>query len=344
MLRLALALMLLLVPAVPALGMGTQAAAQQTVAASPAPDSNAPLPSTRELLLDVERHQKAAEALQRDYTYHVHVEQQDLAKDGAIRKSGTTDAESLTLDGVRVNRLVARNGKPLNPEETKKENERIDKEVAKARERRTKADNKGQETDTRGDVLIPASRILELGNFSNPRRIDFGGRPTIVLDYAGDPNAHTHGPAEGIIRDLVGTVWIDEHDRVLVRAQGRFINDFKVGGGLLANIHKGLSFDFQAQRVADNVWLPSVVEGQGSARLLLFDGVNGRFRLATSDYRKFRTGATIIASDRVIGPNGQPVSPPAASENPPVEAKPDPGADTAVPSPQPPRPPQLPHL
>ncbi len=300
-------LLLVLAPVLSASAQQPADAPSGAPVAVQAPQDTTPLPSIPELLLDVERNQQAAEKMQKDYTYHVHMEEQDLDGKGNTKKTTVTDSESLTIDGVRVDRIVAKNGKPLTPEEAKKESEKIDQEVAKDKERREKREVKGQETDSRGEEVLTVSRILELGTFSNPRRIDLDGRPTIVADYAGDPKAKTKSRFESAFRDLVGTVWIDEKDRVLVRGQGHFLNDFKIGGGLVLDIHKGLSFEFATTKINGEVWLPASVEFQGSARFLLFGGVNGRLHLVTSDYRKFRTSSTIIQSDRLIGPDGNPL-------------------------------------
>jgi hypothetical protein len=272
-----------------------------------------PLPPVRELLLDVEHNQMAAEAARADYTYHVHLEDVDLDGKGNPKKTTVTDSESITIQGVRVDRVVARDGKPLTAEEAKKEDERIDKEVAKDKERKEKERDKGKETTSRGDEIITVSRILELGAFTNPRRVDYNGRPTILLDYAGDPSAKTRSSAEGVIRDLVGEVWIDERDRVLVRGQGHFLNDFKIGGGLVLSIHKGLNFDFSAAKIHGEVWLPSSIEAQGSARILLFDGVHGRLKMATSDYRKFSATSKFVSAS---GTDAQPPADPAAAAKP----------------------------
>jgi hypothetical protein len=274
-----------------------------------ATSTSQPLPPVRDLILQVETNQKAAEATQKDYTYHVHFEEQSLDKNGRVTKAAVTDSESLTIDGVRVNRVVARNGKPLTSTEAAKESERIDKRVAKATQERAKLEEKGKDTDPNGDDVLSAARILELGTFSNPRRVILDGRPTIVLDYAGDPNAKTRSRFEAVVRDLVGTVWIDEQDRVLVQAQGHFLKDFKVAGGLVADIKGGSSFEFHNTKINNEVWLPGSVTAQGRIRILLIAGFSGRIHLVTSDYKKFRTTTTIIQSDRVIGPDGLPVSP-----------------------------------
>ena len=310
------------------------ASAAQTVAppsAAPPPPSatpqneqaGEPLPPLRELLFDVERNQKALEAIRKSYTYRVHLEEQELDKKGSLKKTEVTDSQSVRIDGVLVNRVLARNGKPLTPEEAQKEDERIDKEVAKDKARRAKREGKGEDTDSSGNVMISTARILELGKFTNPRRVDFYGRPTIVADYAGDPAAKTHNAAEGFIRALVGTVWIDEKDHVLVGAQGHFVDDFKIGGGLLLNIHKGLSFEFRATLVNGEVWLPATTDAQGSARFLLFGGVNGRIHLQTSDYRKFHTeSSVIVSSNGEIDANGVPVEAPKSTTTPAPAAPP----------------------
>jgi len=299
--------------------------AQQPATPSTAPSPQTqPLPPIPQLLLDVERNEKKTEVDARDYTYHVHLQQLELENDGNIKKTTTTDSESVTIDGIRVDRTVARDGKPLTPEQVQKESDRIDKEVAKAKARREKRESQGKETDSNGDPVLTASRILELGTFTNARRVDLDGRPTIVADYNGDPNAKTHSEFEKAFRDLVGTVWIDEQERVLVRAAGHFLHNFKIGGGLVVDIKEGSSFEARFTRINNEVWLPTEITGQGKVRFLVFTGFNGRVHLATSNYRKFHTNSTIIDSNRLIGPDGQPIPDPAPPQPPPSATPPQP--------------------
>jgi hypothetical protein len=280
-----------------------------------------PLPELHQLVLDLDRNQKAAEAATENYTYHLHRTVETLDGKGNVKATTQFDTESLTIQGVRVNRLVSRDGKPLTPDEAKKENDRIDKEVAKAKERRANAEAKKRATDSRGNDLITASRFLELGKFINERWVELNGRPTIVVDYAGDPNAKTHNPAENAVRDLVGTVWIDEADRTLVRAEGHFLNDFKVYGGLALDIRKGTSFSFRTKKINGEAWLPEQIDADGHVRALLLVGFTGRFHMTASDYRKFHTETKIVGTNGVIGADGQPVpETPAGPE--PQEAKP----------------------
>ena len=269
----------------------------------PGPQAVSPdksVPPIRELLLDVERNQRRAEAAQKDYIYHVHSEEQEFDGKGKTKKTIARDSESLTIDGIRINRVVARDGKPLTPEELKKEDDRIDASVAKAKAVRAERLAKGEPTDARGDQVLTASRILELGNFTNPRRIELNGRPTIVLDYAGDPNAKTHSSFEGVIRDLVGTAWIDEHEHFLVQAQGHFLNDFKIGGGLLADIKKGTSFAMEQLKYTTALPLSEVRAAMDAVKhpaLLLVDTISS---LGSVDYRhdEWKVDVTVSCSQK----------------------------------------------
>ena len=265
-----------------------------------------PLPDIRTLMHDVETNQRAAEAIEKDYLYRSLVTEQRLDSHGGLKKTETMEYEVFWANGVPVGRLVKKNGQELTPDEQKKESERIDKDSEKAKERRQKADEEGKESDARGHELMTASRALELGSFTNPRRVQLNGRDTIVADYAGDPKAKTRTRFEEVVRDMMGTVWVDETDRVLVKAEGHFVNNFKIGGGLLANIQKGTSFSMEQRKVNGEVWLPARFEGQGSARALLFLGFNGHVEAIESDYRKFKATSTIVPVESSTAPESTP--------------------------------------
>lgn len=276
--------------AVPA-SVKAQAAPQMASASEPA---EKPLPDIPTLMREVGASQRAAEAIRKDYLYHEVQTAQVMDGHGNVKKTDIREYDVFTINGVPVRRLTKENGRELSAKEQQKENERIDKEVAKARERRAKADAAGKQTDASGNEVITASRFLELGRFSNPRRVMLNGRDTIAVDYAGDPNAKTRNRAESAIRDLVGTVWVDENDRALVRVQGRFVNAFKIGAGVVMNIQKDTSFTMEQRKVNHEVWLPATMEAHGAARVFLLLGFHGSWKAVDSNYRKFKATSTIL--------------------------------------------------
>ena len=152
-----------------------------------------PLPDIATLMHEVEAHEKASEAIIRDYTYNSEVTQVELDGHGDPKKTESEESDVFYVDGIRVQRLTKKDGKELSPGEQKKEKERVDKDIEKAKERRAKKENESK------DDTISFARFLELGSFSNERRVMLHGRSTIALDYTGDPKAKTHGPVEGAI-------------------------------------------------------------------------------------------------------------------------------------------------
>jgi hypothetical protein len=299
------AALLLGLAAMPSASRAAQNTAQTSVESAPA----RPLPDIPTLMHQVESRQRLAETVQKDYLYRESTRVDDLDGHGAVKKSETRDFDVFWIEGVPVRKLVRKDGKDLSPDDLKKESERIDKEVAKARERRAKADADGKETDAHGHDEVTVSRMLELGAFTNPRRESVRGRDTIAVDFTGDPKAKTRNAGESAIHDMAGTVWIDEADQSIARVDGRFVNPFKIGGGLLVNVHKDTTFSLRNRKVNDEVWLPESLEAHGQARIMLFMNVNGSVQVQDGDYRKFKATSTIL---------------PATPVEPEQEAKPEP--------------------
>src|SRR5271168_4025771 len=112
----------------------------QTSAETKADDVQRPLPDIPGLLRVVQTNQKTSEAVAKDYLYRSVVTEETSDGHGGVKKIHTEEYDDFWVEGVEVRRMVKKNGKELSAEEQKKENERIDKEVAKAKERRAKAD------------------------------------------------------------------------------------------------------------------------------------------------------------------------------------------------------------
>jgi hypothetical protein len=276
--------------------------AQSSPADAISPEAAKPLPDVPTLMRQVEVNQRKAEALEQNYIYDEAGTFTEQDSHGATKKTDSREFEIFWLNDVRVARLVKKDGKPLSADELKKENDRIDNVVKKAKERRDKADAEGKETDSHGHDEITVSRMLELGTFSNPRREMINGRDTIEVDYAGDPKAKTHNAAEGAFKELARTIWVDEADQQIQHLEGHFNSDFKVGGGLLVDVRKGTWFKASNVKVNDEVWLPQTVEADGHARYLLFFSLNGHFLGNTSDYRKFKATSTLLPGVTPVEP------------------------------------------
>lgn len=269
-------------------------------------DTSKPLPDVTTLMYQVEEHQKASEALVKDYMYHSFSVEQRLDGSDRVKKTETEDADIFYIAGSPIRRVTKRNGQPLSSGEQKKEQEHVDRQIEKAKKTEGKPDPEE----------VTVSRFLQLGSFTNPRRIQMDGRDTIMIDFAGNPKARTRNRLEGAIRDMAGTLWVDEQDKALRKVQGHFVDSFKVGGGLVASIKKGSSFDAAWTKVNGEVWLPSVISGQGEMRALLLFNFHGTLRVENSNYRKFKATVTILPGLEKIEPADQSPAQPPATDTP----------------------------
>jgi len=274
---------------------GFLAMALPVVAQTPAPQPvNAPLPDVRQLMLEVVAHQRQLDKIRENYTYTSLQTVQDLDSNGQVKKTETTENEDFFVNGHAIERTVKKDGQPLSDHDQQKETERVTKMVEKAE--KTPA---GQPLE---GPTISVSRVLEIMEVRNERRMNFRGRPAIVFDFVGRKDAKTHGLAEDASKKLQGTIWIDEADRQVAHLEVSFIDNFHVVGGLLANIQKGSNFHFDQELVNHpsnedwapgargngELWLPTGGEGTMQARVLLVKNLRQHFIERDYDYKRFR--------------------------------------------------------
>jgi len=257
--------------------MVTLAAGQELKAADAAVS---PVPDIRKLMLEVVAHQKQLEKIRENYTYRSSFTDDQIDSDGRVQKTETEEREVLFVNTHRIERTVKKNGKPLNDHDQQKEQERVNKLVEKAEKTPP-----GEPID--GQQSISIMHLLDIMEASNPRREIFRGRSTILFDFAGRHDVHTHGLAEDASKKLAGTLWIDEKDRQVAHMEARFTDNFHVGGGLLANVQKGSSFYFDQAPVNGEIWFPTGAEGRVQARVLLLKGIREHFVEKDSDYQRF---------------------------------------------------------
>jgi hypothetical protein len=238
-----------------------------------------PLPDIRQLMLEVQEHQKQLDKIRENYTYTSWQVVEDMDGNGQVKKTETSEYEEFFVSGHLIERKVKYNGKTLDEHDQQKETERVTKLVEKAE--RTPRD-KALEGPS-----ISISRVLEIMDVRNPRREIYRGEPTIVFDFVGRKDAKTHGMAEDASKKLQGTIWIDEAGRQVAHLEVSFIDNFRIYGGLVATVQKGSSFRFDQAPVNGEIWLPTGGEGIFQAKVLFVKNLRQRFAERDYDYKRF---------------------------------------------------------
>ncbi len=197
-----------------------------------------------------------------NYECREHQIQNDLDGKGRIRKTTTLDQDFFFVNGRPVLREITHDGRPLTPDEAHKQDDRVRKEINDA-EKAAKKENHERDTFSSGN-------FLRLAKLTNPRRVTVSGRPTIVFNVVDDPDHSGGDIIQKVISAMRGTMSIDEETGHVQDLDITGARDVKVGGGLVANVHKGFKLHAVFAPQADGVWLGKAVYGSGDARIGLF--------------------------------------------------------------------------
>jgi hypothetical protein len=229
-----------------------------------------------------------------DYSYVQHTEQRELDEQGRVRKVESRTFDVIVIDGEPYQKLIARNGKPLGEAEARKEQEKLDRELARRRNedpaRRSRRLSEEEKRRMEGREF--AREIPEAFRFRLAGEDRLEGRPVWIIDAEPKPGYRGKAKRADLLSKFRGRLWIDQQDYQWVRVEAETIAPVRFGW-VLARLDPGAKMVFEQRRVHDEVWLPSRAHIQLSARLALVRKLRGEVEVLWRDYRKFRTDSRI---------------------------------------------------
>jgi hypothetical protein len=250
------------------------AAAVLALCAAAVPASD--LPDPRVLMEGLaERQQRFEDALD-DYTYDLETMSEKLDKSGAVRSRESRQFEVFFVKRKQVRRLVGENGAPLPAERQAKVDAEVQRHVDKVL--------KGKARPPRTDDL-ELSQVIARYDFRAAAREEVEGRPAIRLEFVAQPGKRDL-KGDFVLRRLAGQIWVDEAERVVVRAEIHTTDTIKVALGLGASIGSA-EMRGEFMKVEDGIWLPRRLESRVRGRVLLLKGIHERNVGSFSRYRRF---------------------------------------------------------
>lgn len=234
-----------------------------------------PLPPVAELRARAVENYARTSAAREKYLCRSRVTEEELDGKGRVKKTTLLERESFFVHGTEIQQVITRDGKPLSAGEQHKQDQAVKKAIEAA------------SAGIKKQPQVRLSDLLKLATLSGERRVLVSGRPTIVFDVVPNPDTKTSDLAQKFVADMAGTVSIDEATGTLQDANTYGVKDVKVGGGLLANVHKGFALHLVTAPEPDGVWLIKYVAGQGDARVGLLMHAAGRFRQETEGCRLY---------------------------------------------------------
>lgn len=228
-----------------------------------------------------------------DYTWTVRRTERRLASDGKVKSEKRESWETVILYGEPHRRFTERNNKPLSSDESRKQQEKLDQEIAQLRDEtpqrkqhRLAAEEKQRQKDREFLLEIP-----DVYNLRIEREDKFEGRPVWVI--SANPKQGYH-PKNSDARDLLkikGTVWVDKAEYQWVRIEAETI-DTLTWGLFIGRINPGARLIFDQTRVNDEIWLPKRSFVSGSGRLIGKKIVMEE-EIVWSNFRKFSVESNI---------------------------------------------------
>ena len=240
---------------------------------------------------------------ERDYTYIERDLQNNLDGKGQVKSKETKTYEVLDIDGEQVQRLIAKDDKPLDAKEAAKQDEKIQKIIDKRKNEsdddRRKREQKEEKEREDGRKFV--REIADAYNFKLVGTELLGGREAWVIDGEPRPGFEPHMKESKFLSKFHGRVWIDKNDLQLSKLDVEALDTVSIGL-VIARIHKGTRFILEQTRVNDEVWLPKQVNYKVDARVALLKGFNVDGEQVFRDYKKFRTSTKIVGMGEVKRP------------------------------------------
>lgn len=229
-----------------------------------------------------------------DYSYIQHTEQRRLGKDGRVEHTESRTFDVIVLDGEPYEKLIARDGKPLPDADARKEQQKLDRELARRRtedpEKRSRRLRDREKRRREGRAF--AQEIPEAFEFRLAGEEVLDGRPVWVVQAEPKPGYKPRAKRADLLAKFRGRLWIDQQDYQWVRVEAETIAPVSFGW-ILARLEPGARMTFEQRRVHGEVWLPSHARMQLGARLALLRKIRAEVEVSWRDYRKFQSESRI---------------------------------------------------
>jgi len=167
-----------------------------------------------------------------------------------------------TEDG-EIDRLLAVNGRELNPVQRQAEDWRIQKMLGHP-------DQMRQEQKNRHQDAVRERNLMEI--FPDAFRFQYDGRQgsLIRLKFIPNPNFHPSGYAARVFHHMEGSLLVDGRQERLAQISGQLTSEVKFFGGLFGHLDKGGTFLVKQEDLGSGHWELTSMDIQMKGKALFF--------------------------------------------------------------------------
>jgi hypothetical protein len=233
---------------------------------------------------------ESAHDLVKDVVYNELQERREISLwqyrvDKRLPSQTLLEQEVETVSGP-VYRVLARQGKPLDPAAQKKETDRLNNLVRNpAEQARMKQESQADEQRLRRLVAAMPDAFL----------CDYDGMVDGNLRLSFRPNPAYNPPTyeTRVFHALSGEIWIQPQLKRLVKIDAHIVNEIDFGYGLFGKIEKGGSFQIRRELVDGVRWKTSLLDVHIAGRIIFFKSISKDQHEVRSDFQPVPATTTV---------------------------------------------------
>jgi hypothetical protein len=267
---------------------------------TPGPDGKLSQEQMQRLFHVVAEKDLENQKLQRNYTYVERQVENRLDGKGQTKSTEVRTYDVLEIYGEQIERLIAKDDKPLDAKDAAKEEQKVQKIIDKRRNE-SESDRKKREQKEEKDREDGRKFVKEIADAYQFKLVGtepVNGREAWVIDGEPLPGFQPHMKESKFLSKFRGRVWIDKGDLQLAKMDVVCLDTISLGL-FLARFHKGSRFVLEQTRVNDEVWLPQQLAVKVDVRVALLKNFNVDIEQSFRDYKKFGASSKIVGMGEV---------------------------------------------
>ncbi len=233
-----------------------------------------------------------------DYTWQANSVERHYDSHGKVESTKRETWETLILDGEPYRRMLERDGKPLNADQQRDEQVKLDRETKKLKNQ-TPAEKQNrleQAKKRREREFAFLSEIPDLFDLKLEGESTVDGRPVWVVSGAPRPDAQPKTHDAKVLLKVRGRMWIDKATYQWVKVEAETTATIS-WGVFLARLAPGAKMIFEQTAVSPELWLPKRLFVSGNGRVALFKHLIEDQEIQWRNYKKFSVESKIVSDE-----------------------------------------------
>jgi Ni/Co efflux regulator RcnB len=219
----------------------------------------------------------------------------ELDKHGNVKSTEVKTYDINFYYGEFYSKLVQIDDKPLNEKDQKKEDQKLEKFLAKRRnesesdrEKRSEKDKKEREE---GRAFV--RDVQNAYDFRLVGEEQVSGTDTWVIEATPRKDFKPTQPHADILKKIKGRMWIEKKDYNWVKVEAEAVDTISFGL-FLFRIHPGSRFVLETAHINNELWAMKRLYINGSARIAIFKNESAEQEDIFSNFKKFTSSVTIL--------------------------------------------------